>query len=157
MTGRDSGRSPLPRSAPPPDKPAMPDASPLFVAVEPTGAAARSPATRIVWACDADAGTAGPAEAARRIAALTERHPLHLADPLFDAPRLAAAYADAKLGSPPKGADWLLALAPFGQARNLAALLEAAAERAAPDNPAERLLEAWRGAREHARKAQPKT
>jgi hypothetical protein len=138
--------------------------SPLFIVIEPTGAQAREPAARVAWACEREAGVAeaGVAEAgvaetgvaetgdlaraARRIAALADEHPPFLADPLFDAPRLAALFADAGLGAPPEARDWLLALAPFGQAKSFAAILEAATTRADPDNPATRLLEAWREA-----------
>jgi hypothetical protein len=139
--------------------------SPLFVVIEPSGAAAREPARRVAWACAGGAGVAdaqGFAEAARAIAELARTHPLHLADPLFDAPRLAALFADAGLAPSPEGKDWLLALAPFGQARNLAGILDAAGERADPGNPAARLFEAWREAEARARgpkkpaKRQPK-
>ena len=47
-------------------------------------------------------------------------------------------------GEPPEGRDWLMAIAPFGQARHLAAMLEAGGARADPRNPASRLLETWR-------------
>ncbi len=46
--------------------------------------------------------------------------------------------------------DWLMALAPFRQARHLAAMLEAADARADPDNPASRLYETWREAQARA-------
>jgi hypothetical protein len=131
----------------------MSSPSPLFVVIEPAGAEAQSPARRIGWACEGDAGVADKddfAGAARAIASLAEAHPLHLADPLFDASRLAAAFAEAGLAAPPEGRDWLLALAPFGQARNLAAILEAAGSRADAGNPASRLLEAWREVRNRA-------
>jgi hypothetical protein len=136
--------------------------SPLFVAIEPSGAAAREPARRIAWACEGGAGVASARElkwAATEIVALARAHPLHLADPLFDAPRLSAVFAAAGLAAPQDGRDWLLALAPHGQARNLAAILEAADARADPGNPAARLFEAWREAADRAQappKRQPK-
>jgi hypothetical protein len=129
--------------------------SPLFVVIEPTGADAQQPARRIAWACDSGAGTAARppfAIAVARIAALAERHPLHLADPLFDAPRLEAAFAAAGDSDVPEAQDWLNALASFGQARKLAAILEAAEARAGAANPAARLLEAWREAAARAAK-----
>lgn len=135
----------------------MVQGSPLFVVIEPTGAHAREPTLRVSWACEAEIGSAHGDDlqnAGQRIAALSKTHALHLADPLFDEPRLAAIFADAGLAPPPEARDWLLALAPFRQARNLAAIMEVAAERAPPDNPAAQLFEAWREARV---RAQPKT
>jgi hypothetical protein len=128
----------------------MSDPSPLFVVIEPGGAHARGRPTLVAWASETDAGVArgrGLAKAAARIAEAAAAHPLFLADPLFDEPRLESLFADAGLGGPPPGRDWLLALAPFGQARNWAAILEAAEARSDPQNPAERLLEAWREAK----------
>lgn len=139
----------------------MEDASPLFVVIEPSGAEALGRARRIAWACEGDCGVetgAGLKRAAARIAAAAATRPLFLADPLFDEPRLADLFAAAGLGAPPEGRDWLLALAPFGQAKSWAAILDAAGARADPANPAERLLEAWREARARSKKKrQPRT
>jgi hypothetical protein len=133
----------------------MNDPSPLFVVIEPSGAAALERVRKISWACGSDSGAAegqGLKAAAARIAEAAASHPLHLADPLFDAPRLEALFAEAGLDAPPAGRDWLLAIAPFGQAKNLAAILETAGARADPGNPAKRLLEAWREAKARSEK-----
>ena len=120
---------------------------PLFIALEPSGADALGAPTCVAWACAADAGVvtaAGFAAACRTIAALEETRAVYLRDPLFDAPRLDRLFAENGLRAPSAGRDWLLALAPFGQARNFAAILEAATESAAdPTNPALVLLEAY--------------
>jgi hypothetical protein len=131
---------------------------PLFVVVEPSGAAALEPAARVCWACDRDAGVAAGSEIAaalERIMALAETHALHLADPLFDAPRLGRLLAAAGVQGPSEWRDWLVALAPLGQARRLAAMLEAAEARSDPENPASRLLETWRAARARGTRDRP--
>jgi len=126
-------------------------ATPLFVVLEPGGADALMPIARISWAGETAAGVAEGAavdDAVRDLAAMAPGDVIYLGDALFDAPRL-----DDRLAA---GAhiwrDWLLALAPFGQARNLAAILAVAETRADPMNPASRLLEAWREAGRRARR-----
>jgi hypothetical protein len=124
---------------------------PLFIVIEPTGALAQEPAVRIAWACNAEAGvSADLAAAAERITALAGAHAIFLADPLFDAPRLRAALAAARSAPTAEMYDWLAAFAPFRQARHLAALSEAAAASADPNNPAARLFETWRLAKARA-------
>jgi hypothetical protein len=124
--------------------------SPLFVVVEPAGAAALEPPTRVAWACEREAGVAAAPDLSRaveRIAALAGSHGVYLADPLFDEPRLAAVFTAAGAEPPEEMQDWLMALAPLGQARQLAAMRAAAAERSDPDNPATLLYEIWTEAR----------
>ncbi|MGD2134259.1 MAG: hypothetical protein PVI23_15830 [Maricaulaceae bacterium] len=129
--------------------------TPLFIVLEPPANDAGAAVSGLCWACETEAGAArgrSSGEAAETIAALSKTHPPFSLDPLFDAPRLAAFMAahGQTLGQQPR--DWMLALAPFGQARNLAAILEAAEARADGD-PARRLLEAWREAKARAEKA----
>jgi hypothetical protein len=56
-------------------------------------------------------------------------------------------FAAADAGRATVARDWLMALAASGQARHLAAMLEAGEARSDPENPASRLLETWREAR----------
>lgn len=126
----------------------MSGTGPLFIVVEPSEAGADQPARRVSWA---GPGTAGAVDAAEARVALEDpiaraSGAVFVGDHLFDPPRLAA------LGVPQTDGlrDWLLALAPFGQARNLAAILDAAEARADPLIPATRLLEAWREAKRRA-------
>jgi len=133
--------------------------APLFVAIEPGGGDANQPIARISWAGETSDGAAvaGVAEhgdvnavaiddAVRDVVAMVPGGVIFVGDALFDAPRL----ADRAGAETPIWRDWLLALAPFGQARNLAAILEVAEARADPMNPASRLCEAWREARRRA-------
>ncbi|MCG8441658.1 MAG: hypothetical protein MI723_07615, partial [Caulobacterales bacterium] len=60
----------------------------------------------------------------------------------------------AAMSPAPDVRDWMLALAPFGQARNLAAITMAAAARAPrytePEAAARHMLEVWRETRRRA-------
>lgn len=96
---------------------------PAFEAGDDAGDGAHAPGARFAWAAGDDLG--GETDDVATACAAWAGRTLVLRDPLFEAAWLDAACAAAGL-TPPPTLDWLLALAPFGQARRLAALLEEA-------------------------------
>lgn len=81
-----------------------------------------------------DAGLHGPTRLADAVTVWAGR-PVVLRDPLFEAAWVEDACA-ARDAPPPLTLDWLVALAPFGQARGLSALLARAEETVdEPDGP----------------------
>ncbi len=134
--------------------------TPFFASVSAPRLDPDAEADALGWADDAAAGSAALSPQAGEAAlaafeAARDGRPVHLSDPLFESLWLEGLYLNAGREAPDMR-DWMLALAPFGQARDLAAILRAAAPRApseeGPDARAARMLEAYREAKKRSEK-----
>lgn len=136
--------------------------TPVFLAFDLAGDPSEPWPDAIAWAGEAVAGALtvgapngdGAQNAAEAITALAKGGTLFARDPLFEACAMARVFAAAHAGPAPIISDWMLALAPFRQARNLAAIVAVARDRVRvgpqPAVAAAMMLEAWREAKRRA-------